>query len=310
MGSDLLRRAGVGGRGVAYVAGVGILVTAATIFQMVFISVLVSRAFISQQDGAIAAALLLAAAVCLRAALIWLQGVMAFRLAARVKSGLRDRVFSHAIGLGAVYLSGERAGELATTATSGMEKLEPYVARYLPQVYLSALAPALVGIFVLALDPLSGAILLATGPAIPVLMILIGRRAEEHSRKQWEAFSGMGARFLESLRGLPTLRAFARAEEEGRAVERASEDFRLRTMRVLRYAFVSGFALEFVATVSVALVAVALTMRLLYGDMGFQTAFLVLLLAPEFYRPLRELGVQRHAGMEGKAAAERMAQIL
>ncbi len=310
MGLDLLRRAGVGGRGVAVVTCVGALATAATIVQMALIAALVSRAFLSQDGGIAAVASLLAAAVCVRAALLWLQEALAFRLAARVKGGLRDGIFPHAIGLGPIYFARERAGELATTATEGLEKIEPYVARYLPQVYLSALAPAMVGIVVLFLDPLSGAILVATGPAIPVLMVLIGRRAEEHSRKQWEAHSGMGARFLEALRGLPTLRAFGRAGEEERAVERASEEFRQRTMRVLRYAFVSGFALEFVATVSVALVAVALTMRLLYGDMGFQTAFLVLLLAPEFYRPLRELGARRHAGMEGKAAAERIAEIL
>lgn len=310
MGLDLLRRAGVGGRGVAVVTCVGALATAATIVQMVLVAGLVSRAFLSQGGGIAAAASLLAAAICVRAALSWLQEALAFRLAARVKNGLRARIFPHAVGLGPVYFARERAGELATTATEGLEKIEPYVARYLPQVYLSALAPAMVGAFVLSLDPLSGAVLIATGPAIPILMVLIGRRAEEQSRKQWEAHSGMGARFLETLRGLPTLRAFGRAGEEERAVERSSEEFRQRTMRVLRYAFVSGFALEFVATVSVALVAVALTMRLLYGDMGFQTAFLVLLLAPEFYRPLRELGARRHAGMEGKAAAERVAEIL
>ena len=310
MALDLLRRAGVGGRGVVLVTCVGVLATAATIVQMALISELVSRAFFSQGGGIFAAASLLAVAVCARAALLWLSEALAFRLAARVKGGLRDRIFPHAVGLGPLYFARERAGELAATATEGLEKIEPYVARYLPQVYLSALAPAMVGAFVLYLDPLSGAILITTGPAIPVLMVLIGRRAEEHSRKQWEAHSGMGARFLEALRGLPTLRAFGRDGEEERAVERASEEFRRRTMRVLRYAFVSGFALEFVATVSVALVAVALTMRLLYGDMGFQTAFLALLLAPEFYRPLRELGARRHAGMEGKAAAERVAEIL
>lgn len=290
----------------------GVLGVLATIAQMTFLSRVVDQAFLrgsGLRDLGWLLALLLAAVV-VRAVLLWGREVVAARGAGRAKSKLREEMFAHLLRLGPVYSARESTGELATTSTEGVERLEPYLARYLPQVYLSALAPLLIGVYVLALDPVSGTVLLATGPAIPVLMVLIGRRAEEHSRRQWEALSRMGSYFLEALRALPTLKAFGRSDAAHAEVGRTSEEFRRRTMRVLRYAFISGLALEFVATVSIALVAVLLAMRLLFGDLPFQTAFLVLLLAPEFYGPLRELGVQRHAGMEGKAAADRIVEIL
>ena len=129
-------------------------------------------------------------------------------------------------------------------------------------------------------------------------------------RGQWSALSRMSAHFLDVLQGLPTLKVFGRSAAERERVARIGEDFRERTLVVLRYAFLSGFVLEFVATLSIALVAVALGVRLLMGSIPFEPAFLVLLLAPEFFRPLRELGVHRHDGMEGKAAADRIFEIL
>jgi ATP-binding cassette subfamily C protein CydCD len=214
------------------------------------------------------------------------------------------------LALGPAYHGGERAGELVTTVVEGIERLEAYFARYLPQMYLSALVPVLIGVCVAWLDPLSGIALLATGPTIPVLMVLIGRRAEKRTRSQWTALSGMGARFLDTLRGLATLKTFGRSETGREQVARTSDDFGRRTMEVLRVAFLSGLALEFIATVSVALVAVLLAVRLLFGDLTFAVALPALLLAPEFYRPLRDLGASRHAGMEGKATAERIDEIL
>lgn len=291
----------------------GALGVVATISQMALLSEVVGRAFL---DDAGLAALhrplsLLLAAIVLRAGFLWAREVVALRGAIRAKRALRERLLSHLLRLGPAYGAGESSGEQVTTAVEGVERLEAYFARYLPQVYLSALAPVLIGLFVVVQDPLSGAILFATGPAIPVLMVLIGKTAEDHMRRQWAALSRMGAHFLDVLRGLPTLKTFGRVTAERERVGRTSEEFGRSTMEVLRVAFFSGLALEFIATVSVALVAVTLGVRLLFGEsLSFETAFLVMLLAPEFYRPIRELGVSRHAGLEGKEAAVRIDGVL
>jgi len=212
--------------------------------------------------------------------------------------------------LGPGYTKGERTGELVATAVEGIERLDAYVGRYLPQMALSAFIPLLVAAYVLPFDWISAVLLLVSAPAIPVLMVLVGSHAEKHMQRQWSALSRMSAHFLDVLQGLPTLKAFGRGAAERERVAKVSGEFRERTLEVLRYAFLSGFVLEFIATLSIALVAVALGVRLLIGSIAFEPAFLVLLLAPEFFRPLRELGVHRHAGMEGKAAAERIFEIL
>jgi ATP-binding cassette, subfamily C, bacterial CydD len=290
----------------------GVLVAAATIAQMVFLASVVDRVFLRGADLGDVSTLLLSllGAVVVRAALLWLREITAQQGAIRVKSELRERLFVHILRLGPAYTKGERTGELATTVTEGVEKLEAYFGRYLPQVFLSALIPLLIAVYVLPLDWSSSVLLLMTAPVIPVLMVLVGSYAEEHMQRQWTALSRLGASFVDALQGLPTLRVFGRSAEEHEKVAAASEEFRERTMKVLRYAFISGFVLEFMTAMAIALVAVSLGVRLVSGDMPFEVAFLVLLLAPEFYKPLRELGTHRHAGMEGKAAAERIFGIL
>src|SRR3712207_673548 len=156
----------------------------------------------------------------------------------------------------------------------------------------------------------SAILLLVTAPVIPILMILVGSYAEEHMQRQWAALTRMGASFLDALQGLATLKIFGQSAAEGERVATASEEFRARTMKVLRYAFISGLVLEFMTAAAIALVAVTLGVRVVSGSMPFEEAFVVLLLAPEFYRPLRELGAHRHAGMEGCAAADRIFEIL
>ena len=219
-------------------------------------------------------------------------------------------MFAHVLRLGPSYTKEERTGELATTATEGIEKLDAYVGRYLPQVFLSVLVPLMIAGYILPRDPSSAVLLLVTAPVIPVLMVLVGGYAEEHTRRQWRALSRMGASFLDAMQGLTTLKVFGRSADEGEKVAAASEEFRRRTMKVLRYAFLSGFVLEFMTAAAIGLVAVTLGVRVISGNMPFEVAFLVLLLTPEFYKPLRELGVHRHAGMEGSAAADRIFEIL
>ena len=290
----------------------GLLAAATTVVQMVLLAKIVDRVFL--KDAGLAGVrdllLLLLAAAVIRAALTWVREVVAQRGAVRVKSELRSRLFAHILRLGPAYVGGERTGELTTTATEGIERLEPYFARYLPQMSLSVFVPLLVAGYILPRDISSAVLLLVTAPVIPIMMILVGSYAEEHMKRQWTALSRMGAHFLDSLQGLPTLKAFGRSSAEQNHVAAVGEAFRKRTMKVLKFAFLSGLVLEFMTAVAIALIAVTLGVRLITGNLPFEEAFLVLLLAPEFYRPLRELGVHRHAGMEGKAAAQRMIEIL
>ncbi len=290
----------------------GVLGTGATIAQMVFLSRTVDRVFLGGADLAGVSQLLglMLVAIVVRAGLVWMKEVVAQRGAIRVKSELRRRLLDHLMRLGPAYTRGEDTGELVSTAVGGVERLDAYVGRYLPQAALSALVPLLILLVVLWVDWISALVLLLTITVIPILLISVGSYAEKHIQHQWAALSRMSAYFLDTLQGLPTLKAFGQSVREGEMVEKVSEDFRRKTLKVLRFAFLSGLVLEFMTTVSIALVAVELGIRLLRGDIPFEHAFLVLLLAPEFYRPLRELGVQRHAGMEGKAAARRIFEIL
>ncbi len=312
MNRDLFRKVGSARLFVGAAVALGVLAAATTVLQMVLLARIVDRVFLKEADLAAVQnlLLLLLAAALGRAVLLWAREVVAQRGAVRVKSELRGRLFAHILRLGPTYVRGERAGELTTTATEGVERLEPYFARYLPQVALSAFVPLLVVVYVFPRDPSSAVLLLVTAPVIPVMMVLVGSYAEEHMQRQWTALSRMGAHFLDSLQGLPTLKTFGRSAGAQEKVDAVSEEFRRRTVRVLKFAFLSGLVLEFMTAVAIALIAVTLGVRLVSGTLPFEEAFVVLLLAPEFYRPLRELGIHRHAGMEGKAAAERIVEIL
>jgi ATP-binding cassette subfamily C protein CydD len=295
-----------------FAVALGLLVAAATILQLVALSKVVDSVFLDGVDLVEVRGLLvlLLCASVLRSVLLWGREVAAQRGAVQVKSELRERLFAHVLRLGPSYTEEERTGELTTTATEGIEKLDAYVGRYLPQVFLSVLVPLMIAGYVLPRDPSSAILLMVTAPVIPVLMVLVGSYAEEHTRRQWRALARMGASFLDAMQGLTTLKVFGRSAEEGEKVASASEEFRSRTMKVLRYAFLSGFVLEFMTAAAIGLVAVTLGVRVISGSMPFEVAFLVLLLTPEFYKPLRELGVHRHAGMEGSAAADRIFEIL
>src|SRR5919107_5981832 len=312
MNRKLLSQVGAARVSLGLTVALGSLAAAATIAQMVFLSEIVGRVFLEGLDLAEVGdpLLFLLGASLLRSGLLWGREVAAQRGAVRVKSELRERLSAHVLRLGPSYTVGERSGELATTATEGVEKLDSYFGLYLPQTFLSVLVPLMIAGYVFPRDPSSAVLLLVTAPVIPVLMVLVGGYAEEHTRRQWRALSLMGASFLDALQGLTTLKIFGRSADEGEKVAAASEEFRRRTMKVLRYAFLSGFVLEFMTAAAIALVAVTLGVRVISGSMPFEEAFLVLLLTPEFYKPLRELGVHRHAGMEGSAAADRILEIL
>ncbi len=252
----------------------------------------------------------------LRAATLWAGEVTASRAAVRVKSDLRERLVRHLLALGPAYMRGERTGELANTAVEGVEALDAYFSQYLPQLALAALVPATILAFVLPLDLISSLVLLFTAPLIPLFMILIGNLADALTRRQWTALSRMSAHFLDVLQGLTTLKLFNRSREQIRVIAEIGDRYRETTLGVLRVAFLSALALELVSTLSTAVVAVQVGLRLLYpagalsGGLTFEQAFFVLILAPEFYGPLRALGTRFHAGMAGVTAARRIFEVL
>lgn len=290
----------------------GALGGVATVVQMWLLAHIIADVFLAgaglEEVRTSLAMLLLAVAA--RAVFGWAAEVSAARAAAAVKHCLRVTLFNHLMDLGPVATEFERTGELAATLTDGVEALDPYIARYLPQLALAAVIPLTVAAVVLSRDLLSGVVLLLTAPLIPLFMVLIGRLADTRARRQWIERSRLGAFFLDVIQGLTTLKVLGRSSEYIAAVRRVSNAFRESSMAVLRVAFLSALVLELVATLSVAVVAVQIGLRLLAGRLEFEPAFLVLLLAPEVYLPLRRLGVHFHAGLSGVSAAARIFTLL
>lgn len=245
----------------------------------------------------------------LRAGLAWAAEQAAFHAAVQVKLAIRAQLYAKIQQLGAAWLSGERTGEWVNTLSDGVEALEAYYARYLPAMSLVALVPLALLAFIFANDWLAGVVLLVTAPLIPIFMILIGKGAEKRNQQQWRQLARMSAHFLDVIQGLTTLKLFNASRREAEIVAAIAEEYRKSTMAVLRIAFLSSFMLEFLATVGVALVAVLVGFRLFWGEMDFQHGFFVLLLAPEFYLPLRNLGTHYHARMAALGAAEKMLEI-
>nr|WP_308388835.1 thiol reductant ABC exporter subunit CydD [Acidithiobacillus sp. AMEEHan] len=248
----------------------------------------------------------------LRALLSWAAEIVAFRASASIKTQLRQELLQHLFRRGPVALAGERAGDIASTLIEGIEALEPYFSRYLPQMALVSLVPLAILVFVFPVDWISGLILLISGPLIPFFMVLVGYAAEAINQRQWRQMLLMSAHFLDTLQGLTTLKIFGRAKDEIEIVAHISENYRRSTMAGLRVAFLTSAVLEFFASLSIALVAVSLGARLLqvHASVDFYAAFFVLLLAPEFFAPLRGLSTHYHARMSAIAAAKRIFEIL
>src|SRR5258706_3097349 len=282
------------------------------IWQAFSLSNIIKRVFLDAQAFPAVAAPLnwLLAIIALRALFTWVGSVAANAVAVRVKSQLRGRLFAHLLRLGPAFAHGERTGELTNAAVEGVEALDAYFSQYLPQIFISVLVPLSILALVFSLDPLSGLVLLLTAPLIPLFMILIGKAAEVPTKRQFESLSRLSAHFLDSLQGLTTLKLFGRSKAHIKMMSEVSEHFRDTTLSVLRVTFLSALALELLATLSTAIVAVEVGIRLLYVDMQFQQALLLLVIAPEFYIPLRMLGQRYHAGMSGVTAAKRIFEIL
>ncbi|GAA3082490.1 hypothetical protein GCM10010464_53310 [Pseudonocardia yunnanensis] len=238
-----------------------------------------------------------------RAGLAYGAETMALRSAAGVKSDLRRRLVRHVTGGDPASTD---AGRLVTLTTRGLDALDDYVARYLPQLVLAALVPVAVLVVVVRADWISALVIALTLPLIPVFMALVGWHTQSRTRRQWHLLERLGGHFLDVVEGLPTLAVFRRAKAESGLIRRVTEEHRSATMGTLRVAFLSAFVLELLATLAVALVAVEIGLRLLYGQLDLETALLVLILAPEAYLPLREVGARFHASTEGLAAADQV----
>jgi len=261
-------------------------------------------------SGLTQTAWLLASVVVARAGLVWLQELVAYRAAAAVKSTLRRQVLEHALRLGPAWLSGERSSALTTLLTKGLDDLDPYFARYLPQLVLAATVPAGVVGWMATGDLIAAGTVLVTLPLIPVFMALVGWATQAHSRRRQHALEMLAHHFSDVVAGLPTLKLFGRAKAQTAAVRRVTDRHRVASMRSLRLAFLSSLVLELLASISVALVAVGVGLRLVNGKLGLETALLVLILAPEAYLPLRQVGAQFHASADGVAASEEVFRVL
>ncbi|WP_322113785.1 thiol reductant ABC exporter subunit CydD [Prosthecochloris sp. SCSIO W1101] len=228
----------------------------------------------------------------------------------KIKKQLHKRLLLKISSLGPPYTGSTGSGQLSAKLLRGVEALDPYFSQYIPQIALSLLIPLFIIFAVFPADMLTALILLVTAPLIPVFMVLIGKAAQKATEKQWQALSRMSGNFLDVLQGLTTLKLFGRSKERVRSISEISESFRHSTMKVLKVAFLSSLALELVSTISTAIIAVEIGLRLLTGSIAFKPAFFILLLTPDFYLPLRQLGTKFHAGMEGTSAAKDIFNVL
>ncbi len=290
----------------------GFLAGLLTIWQAWLLSKSINGVFLEGQSLAQVTGLLRLILIVIsgRALLAWLNEISANAVAVKIKTDLRNRLFAHILNLGPAYSRGQRTGELTAATVEGIEALDAYFSQYLPQLVIAILIPISILIVVIPIDLLSGIIFLITAPLIPFFMIMIGKGAEIITKRQYETLRLLSAHFLDSLQGLTTLKLFGQSKAQAKTIAQVSDKFRDTTLGVLRVTFLSALALELLATLSTAIIAVEIGFRLLYAKMDFQPALFLLILAPEFYMPLRALGARFHAGMSGTTAAKRIYEIL
>jgi len=252
----------------------------------------------------------LAVIVALRVSVTWVQERQAHRAGTRVVSELREAVVTHAATLGLRWAASGRAADVTTLVTRGLDNLLPYFVRYLPQLFLAVTVTPIMVVVVLGLDLTSAFIVIVTLPLVPIFMILIGRLTQVRSAKHLVAMQRLASQSLDLIAGIPTLRGLGRAQGPAPRVRALGDAHRKATMASLRVAFLSGMVLELLTTLSVALVAVSMGFRLADGTIGIETALAVLVLAPEVYLPLRNVGTHFHASADGMAAADAAFEFL
>ncbi len=252
----------------------------------------------------------LLAVFVLRAAANAIGNAVAFEAGARVVLAVREALHAHILALGPAWTRRQRTGDVTNTVADAAESIGKYYTGYLPQRVLVAFIPLAILAFIVPTDWVSAVILVVSAPLIPIFMVLIGRGTEALNQAQWRKLAHLAAHLFDAIEGLTTLKLFNASRAETRLIAQTSEAYRVSTMEVLRVAFLSSLALEFLATVSIAMVAVYVGFRLYYRELAFLPGFAVLLLAPEFYRPLRAMGTQYHARMEAVGAADAIVALL
>jgi thiol reductant ABC exporter CydD subunit len=307
----LLRHAARARPYIAAVAVLGALTASLVIIQAQLLAGAISGAFEHGDTLAVlrGTVIALAAVVVGRVLVAWGTETASYHASASTKAELRRKLLARATELGPRWLAGGegtgggRSSELAALATEGVEALDGYFAKYLPQLVLAAIVPIAVLIRVGVADPLAGLTIAATLPLVPLFGALVGRATAEHARQRWRALAMLSHHFLDVVSGLATLKVFGRAKAQRDAIGEVTGEYRRATMGTLRVAFLSSLVLELVATVSVAMVAVGVGLSLVYGHLGLRTGLLALILAPEAYLPLRQAAAQFHASADGLAAA-------
>ncbi|WP_204519938.1 thiol reductant ABC exporter subunit CydD [Actinomyces procaprae] len=307
----LMRYAAAARRYIATTAVTGALTALLVVAQAWLISraispVITGNATLATVTPTIAA---LAGVVTARALVLYVQESRAHRAATDVTVDLRRQVLRHAAALGPRWRAVHGA-DTATLLTRGLDDLEPYFTRYLPQLLLAATVTPATGLVLLAQDLPSAIAVACTIPLIPVFMILIGRLTQTHSEARLHTMERLGSQLLDLLAGLPTLKALGRQAGPARRVRELGRAYNATTMSTLRVAFLSGAVLEFITTLSVAIVAVEVGFRLLYGRMDLATGLLVIMITPEVYQPLRQVGFHFHASANGVAAADAVFTVL
>lgn len=288
-----------------------LLTAIAIIFQAHYLSRIIDLSFLKKQplENLLPVVLVFVLLVLGRFLSQWISNHFAIQLSSRIRFDLRNHLVNQLHKTSPVYLSLEKRGELTNTLQQGIEALDAYFRSYVPQLFNAAAIPLLILIFVFPIDLLSGIVFLFTAPIIPIFMILIGGLAKRANQRQWKTLSFLSAYLLDMIEGLTTLKILNRSHSQLTRIKTLSEQFRQTAISVLRIAFLSALVLEMAATISTAVIAVEIGLRLLYAKLPFSQALFILILAPEFYQPMRQLGASFHAGMEGFEAAQRIFEI-
>lgn len=296
----------------ALTVGAGLVASVLAVAQAKVVSRVITAVFLEGADlaGLWVWMVALPGVVLARAAAGFGQEWFAAGSAARIKMSIREKLLEHLLCSGPVRAGERSGGDLVATAVEGVDALEAYFSQYLPQLALAVLMPVLILGVIFPIDALSGVILLLTGPLIPFFMFLIGKNSEKLTGRQFTALRRMSAFLLDTLQGLKTLKALGRSREQAGRIVEVSERYRRVTLEVLRITFLSALVLELLGTIGTAMIAVQVGLRLLYGGLAFETAFFLLIIAPDFYQPLRSLGLRFHASQNGLAAAVQIFKIL
>jgi ATP-binding cassette subfamily C protein CydD len=292
--------------------GLSVILAVLVLAQASLLSNVIQRVFLAKATLANVGPTLslLAGVIALRALATLSSTLTAGEMATHIKADLRRRLLTHLAQLGPAYTKAERSGELSVTVTEGIEALDAFYRGFVPGLIGAVLIPVITLAVVLPIDLLTFFVLLVTAPLIPLFMALIGSAAGGLARRQFAQMRRLGAHFLDIFQGLVTLKLFNRSQAQTRSIAHITDQFRQATMRVLRVSFLSAFMLEMLSTLSIAIVAVEIGVRLLHGGIGFEQALFLLIIAPEFYLPLRTLGARFHAAAASAAAATEIDRIL